>query len=770
MDTTTVIELRQLYCSVREPADGSATSDTLPEVTAYSDGLTPAGAAYIAARCGGRSAIAPERRLTPEMTEANPYAVYDYAPRLSLRRVADGEGRELWAITRSVYLGDCTLTHIFLSATCPGPAVFASIERDGLWRPVDYSLADDSADLRDMRYGRSERLPVVSLTVEPMPMTVMQEVYELRLLMPALAEAERKRREKPGTKVPVVAARAAVPRIPAIVAALGALPTALTDSLCLTTGYTPGEAAADLRLVLTSDQSPDMPEGALTVDLISGADSVTSGMAVYDTALHLIDQADYASALSIIGWHITGDDRSDDSPYGAELYLAVNTPRPLDPVTVTSGFINAALAEASAQDETVRERLVSKILAYIDSTVASASKSSALTSALGAATALEEWRPGTLTLSASSADRLARLLIRRGTSGYLGRLADAGNVGAIAAMIPPGYMGSPERLAEALSLSTSPEVWVTLLRHYYGGDPSSALDAIMRAIASSQMSDADRTAAVTTLFPLADRATQLIDWYKANPSMISLLPGPVRSICLSVSQECFSRLLSGRMAEEACAAVGPLVTEYFLPRIEASADSGMEQLLAMLRRLRPDLVARLGVLPMIERYAAMAVDSPGVKTADIAAYICRLGLRLPDSLRRTLGLLNALLTGRVPVTAVTADDLELAARLKRSDSQLRASMFESWLRGAPESGELIAHLDKVRVSDPELIERMITAVWRHTGLPDDRELYIRAIVERSDWDSDERRAFAAECGDEELQKLLGHKKSLMSKLGRVFGR
>ncbi len=765
MNTPIILDLQQIYCTVREPVTEGA-STPLPEVTAFSDGLTAAGAARIASQCGLPFNIPPELKLTPEMTDANPYVVYDYAPRLTLREVTAEDGSKKWVIVRSIYLGDMTLTHIFVSDVSLGPEVFAAIERDGLWRPSEYSLNDANGDLNGMLNGIPATLSVVSLTIDPVPMTVVSEYYELTLLLPVLAESMR-RRKGLSQGSPVIAAYASIGRIQSVVSVLGALPASVTAGVSITTGYRKGNADNDIDLILTSDQSPDAPSDALTVNLIDGSDNGISDRYTYEMALRLIGETDFVSASALIDWWVNTKITADER-FETDMFIALHTSRPIDRSTLTPEFVRKSLCSCSNDAE--KELLTSKLLFEIDKLIGESSKSSALLAGIDAAGAMEEVSPGSVKISDESVDRLSRLLFRRGSTGYLGKMLKGSNVRAVLSLLSPDKMGTHGQLMAALALSRDPEVWISLLNHYYQGDPARAFDEIMAAVTTSAMTVDDRSLAITSLFPLAERATQLIEWYKLNPRSIAAVPGPLRAICLSVHDECFSRLLSGPGASEACRAVAPVIEEYFKPKIEASPDAGMKQLLGMIRRLRPDLLSLLSLIPLIELYTDKTWRSPGENSSELAAYICRSGVLLPDNLMIRLKVISAVLSGQLPGCPLTVDHLEFAARVRKTDVVLREKMFRKWTEGAPSLDLLSEYLRKISESDPAVIEPMIMTVWQAPKCADLRNAYIHAIIDGVSWDSDERLAFVSEISDSELQEALGYKKSLFSKLGRMFKR
>lgn len=769
MTTPADLDLLQIYCTVREPSNDDSAPAMLPVVTAFSDGLTASAAARIAAICGRPSAIASGLRLTSDITDANPYVVYDYVPRLSLCEITVDDRRKLWAASRSVYLGDRTLTHILLCETYPGAELFAAMERDGLWCPADYSLADDNQGLRDMIDGFAGKLPVLRLTVEPMPITMMADIHELTMMLPPLIEVERRRMAGLDKQPSAVAVRCSAGRIPSIIAALGALPERVTKNLTFTTAYGRDETDCPVRLVFVSDQSPEFPESAMIIDTITGAATGYEMLPVHDLIVRMIEERDYVSASALAGWWIDNkNDRMISDRYGPELFLAVGTSRPLDHSIATPEFIREAIALCS--DEESRERLIGKLNSYIDVGLKRASKSSVLLGAIEAAGIMVEKLPGALALSEESLDRLARLLIRSGSKGYLGRMVTAANLPAILSLIVPERMGTIGQLLGALSLSRVPEVWAGLLYHYFRGDPAQAIDIILPAVASSSMSEDDSTRAVVSLFPLAERATQLIDWYRINPQNIVILPGPVKAICLSARDECFSRLLSGPASTDAVRRVAPFVTEFFSPRIDSAPDQAMIQLLDMVGHLRPDQIGPLTLTPLLERYESLVWNNPGENTASVAERLCRSGLLLPDTLRHRLNMLRSVLNGVVYGSAVTPDDMIMAARVRPHDIEMRSALFAYWMASKISADDLTGFLSAVKISDPTLIESMIQCIWGLQADKESRSELIRIVIDNVSWDSDERRAFVSECGDGGLQQVLGYKKSLASKLGALFRR
>lgn len=732
--------------------------------------------------------------VTSDSLRADPDALSSFPPIYEFRSFDVAEGVRRYVAARTVYLGADprffldnaysgvdrgvnSLTHMLVFDGRPSLSLFDRMDAAGAWIPRNISDVSDSGELALWASGEP---------VEPAKPSVAFRMADARdfslsatllpgsageLLLQALI-VRRLRASGNGKE-------RSLPRIIAVVGnpasftlLLAEMPEALTADLTFASGMARHFAIPDsleMAVVTPSELETLNRSGAIVVDFTEHSIDMAADAdcEIAAEVIALFCKASDMAGLSAFLKRFFGNEKMSKK-FGEECmhYVAASTSLPLLPGRVDS----ALLKRCDKLKGNARRSFVARLGGCIEAMLGSSS-GLAISNGLrlrGEAVARFGELPA---VSPDIISRLARILFRRGESAYLGRILNADNVAAAAAVVAPEQMGPLEPFLRSLAQSDSPEVWKVMIGHYFGGVYSTATRAVLGAIAGSELHRRDKERLIMQLFPLKSQMaylSEIVDWYRDNPEAIVHLSAPLLSIVMSAREECFSRFIGPESSPAVLKKMRQHIIDYFRPRILKNPSQAMSMALIMAERMTAEVFGKLKLVePIVGLWLDQAYATPTQSAVRVIDSVRSLSLTLPDAMADRMNSLHCLLSGRVPLK-VTSEVLLFALRLSSVELRQISRMARVWASSAPVISELRHFMKEAAISDPAVAGVLIDAFWLTESRPvvAERNSYVVAVYDLARWNSEERLAYINGLSDSKLAALLRGKDTFTGRLWR----
>lgn len=736
-------------------------------VRTFTRDMSSSDADVIGVECNCAYNVEIDRTLSLEQINANPDIVRNYAPQYEYRAVTTPSGSTFYVLIRTVYTavdygffgdqngamrtGSNSFSHILAFTSRPPLAIFRTMNETHRWRPDDYTCRPDNQEMRRLLTGDPEFLEPTVITVDDMSLAAATATAGMGLLIPALMQSyyNKMRGGDEPTKIVVMARES---QTAAMVEALGALPSELTEDLYFTTHYISGYSVPDnLGMVFVNEHNVNeiYTDNYITVDTIEGTTkNIDFENAIFSRVSRLVNDGDYETLSTVLRWFLTLDKKQiADSAFAYDILIATSTPHELQPDAVDSDFICKAMALKLSKED--RRTLTDKINRLINSMIAESDSGATVIKGIDLAGVFMREGNGACNVSSEAVQKLARIIFLKGSAGYLGRMVGSANVDTICKLIRPEQMGDIPQFFQALMQTDNVEVWSKLLKHYFRGAYSADMREILDSIYMSSLSNADKNDLVETLFPLNSSSTyisEIVDWYRNNPKAIIAIDAPISRICMAARDECFSRLIGPDTPREVLDHLRPDVESYFARRIETNPDNTMEQVALMINKMTPEVFERLDATGLFELYLDCVYERPMASTAKVIDNIKRFGVRLPDKVLDRMNALQCLLTEKIPAE-VNSEVMMAATKIDDLSKPYLSKLASQWILSAPTPAAVGGFMSRGRVSDPVMIGAVLDAVW-HTEsriVSPERVKYVEAIVDNARWNSEAKKRFVESC-------------------------
>ena len=253
-------------------------------IRTYSEGLQPNEAEDIMSKASISYSVPIDKAVDKAQLQANPAIVEQFPPIFTYRQVTTNSGRQVWTLSRSVYVGIdygyfCDnkfaeraganyLTDMLVFDQRPDVRMMRAVAYGNLFKPEKRDASADNPEWRQLLTGEPKMLGSRQVDLDRLDFNFatpwQEDFYWLTI---ALMQVAKNRQTGTGkTKIIFKAPDAATTRL---VASMGLLPDKLAGGICFQTNYTRGNGVPegyDMVVVGEQNTEPFYDEEFITID------------------------------------------------------------------------------------------------------------------------------------------------------------------------------------------------------------------------------------------------------------------------------------------------------------------------------------------------------------------------------------------------------------------------------------------------------------------------------------------------------------------------
>lgn len=732
-------------------------------------------------QCSTGYAVYNDRILDKEKILSNPAIVYEYPPAYIFRTVELNDGAIKYVFGRTVYIGidygffkginayDRTgtnyITHLLVfdaSVILQIDMLFSRLR----YAPYDYHCLPTNVELQGLLTGTPEFLPENTFDVDPeefesvdpdIALFVVGVVQMLRNhFRPSTDNAFRKMYVKCPARL-----------VEHCLAALDVLPKECYDKVRYITNYMQGYGIPegyDIAFVNEYNETELYEDNYITVDFFNGTKKNIHDNFILGKISSFISCGEGKTAAQLIGVYLRLED-VPDSEYESYYNVFVGAVSDFDIQLkdLTDSMIQ--ILRKLHLDQMQSTMLWTKINRTLNEGLTTTHGKNFLRT-IDIIKEIRKYFQDRIIIREDAVNYVTSILFNG--RGNFGKIADEDNITTLLQLVNKDMVSSEELFLSSVAECHSKRIWEECLNFYYDGRFEGTLK-VMSSIVHSSLSETVVNDLLLTIYPLADYADTLFDFFKQNPVDVVRARNTVESLIKYYGESHFSDFVwLSHVEPELVKILYPILTNYYCDRIESNTLVGTDSLFDFLGKVGCDQIDGLNLWPVLEMAAEKHL-AESVK--DIEIFLSRLHemrIHFPESLESEVTLLSKLVKREVP-NDVGCSFMGAVFNNYPNDVQYQERVFSVWLEKGIGKSEMKSFMSRNqdKINDAA-IESFVKVIWNHPSLnmKNERESLVLSVLDNSGWGSKKMERFASRSGDQNLEKFLRKSSSVLARMIR----